>query len=203
MKKVSKLVLSAAVVGVFAGCGGDGDGIDLGAPSVVACFTVPQTVKFKLKSINTPAGLVSATSSTVGPMTYNNRAVTGQVFSYLNGTADTTYWMVTKDGVADVATVTYTDGTHITDMVLRPDMRPGEKATGTIRNATGTYTYFNTLVGFESVTLADKVFTNVCHIKEENNRDTITGNVWYAPGYGLIKQINDADGEVLQYDGDI
>ncbi|MDR2153768.1 MAG: hypothetical protein LBE78_01885 [Burkholderiaceae bacterium] len=203
MKKVSKLVLSAAVVGVFAGCGGGDDGIDLGAPSIVACFSAPKTVKYKLKATNTPAGLVSATSSTVGPMTYNNQAVTGQVLFYQNGTTDVDYWLVTKDGVAGIATVTYTGSTYTTDMVFHPDMRPGEKATGTIRNASGTYTLFNTLVGFEPITLADKVFPNACHIKEENSRDTTTGDIWYAPGYGLIKRVDATDGWTLQYDGDL
>jgi hypothetical protein len=202
MKKVFKLVLSAAVVGVFAGCGGDGDGIDLGAPSVVACHAAPKTVKFKIKATNVPIGQAAANQSIVGPMTYNSQAVTGQTFIYLNSGAATNYWTITNDGVTDIAKVDDYFGFEQLNMALPPNMSPGETRTGTIRTGANTYTYSNTLVKFEEVTLAGKTFPNACHIKVENGRFGTTDDAWYAPGYGLIKSIS-SGGMTIQYDGDI
>ncbi|MDR2153757.1 MAG: hypothetical protein LBE78_01830 [Burkholderiaceae bacterium] len=203
MKKVSKLVLSAAVVGVFAGCGGDGDGIDLGVPSIVACFSAPKTVEFKLKWTNIPVGQAAANKRSAGPMSYNNQALTGQISFFPNGNTESTYWKVTSSGVEDVAMVSYR-GTDTLNMVLPADMRPNQTIVGTSRNGNDTYTYSNTLVNFESLTLAEKTFPNTCHIRVENSRETgFTGDHWYAPGYGIVKQITNPGGITAQYDGDL
>jgi hypothetical protein len=202
MKKVSKLVLSAAVVGVFAGCGGDGDGIDLGAPSIVACFSVPKTVEFKLKSINVPAGQAAANRSIVGPMTYNGQALMGQTFYFPNGNSEINYWTVTNKGVTDVAWVK-SSGTETLDMVLPPDMSPNQRIMGTARTGNVTYTYSNTLVKFETVTLAGTTFPNTCYVKMEDGLIGTTSDIWYAPGYGIIKQVTVPGNWTVQYDGSL
>jgi hypothetical protein len=191
---VFKLVLSAAVVGVFAGCGGDGDGVDLGAPSIVACFAVPQTVEFSMTPSNAPS---SPNQSIVGPMKYNGQAVIGQTFIYPGGNKRTDYWTVTNKGVTDIASVR-SDGTDTLDMVFPSNMIPGQTIDGNVQTATGAYKYYNTLVRFEDVTLADKTFFNACHIKYEDSLGSAS-EVWYAPGYGLIKTVR--FGETSQYNG--
>jgi hypothetical protein len=202
MKKVSKLVLSAAVVGVFAGCGGGDDGIDLGAlPSVAACYSVPKTVNYKLKSINAPSNLMTATHTTIGPMTYKGQAVIGQTFFFPDDTANINYWTVTSSGVKDVADVNYLGVETIGDIVLPPNMTPGQTIKGTARSGNNTYTYSNTLLKFEEVTLADKTFPNTCLIRIENSRENGVTDAWYAPGYGRIKQVG--AGWTSQYDGDL
>jgi hypothetical protein len=204
MKKVSKLVLSAAVVGVFAGCGGDGDGVDLGAPSIVACYAVPQTVEFAIASFNMPPGRSVSNRSTVGPMKYNNQTVTGQTFFYPSGSSTTThtnYWNITNEGVMLIASVNDL-GAETYTFSLPKNMNPGEKQTGTSLAKNGSYTFSITFIGFERVDLAGKTFPNTCHLKEENSRGGVL-EAWYAPGYGLIKEVVSPGSMTTQYNSDL
>jgi hypothetical protein len=93
--------------------------------------------------------------------------------------------------------------TNDTPHVLPLDMKPGQTvtyqwhATTTANGMTvvgPTMTSTETLVGFETLSIAGKTFTNVCHFKHTNS-DT---DSWVAPGYGGIRTIfHDADGDHL------
>jgi hypothetical protein len=192
---------------VACGGGSDSSSVDPGpqvTASVVDCFTVPTTVNFSLAVINLPPNLTSANRVTAGPMTYNGQAVTGYKSFYPNEsslTAETTYWRITNEGVLPIATVSYLDS--ITESTVFPrNMTPGQTITGRIQDQTGAHAdVYYTLVGFEEVRLASKIFSNACHIRYKNSLGA-SSEVWYAPGYGNIKTIY-SNGSISQYNGDI
>ncbi|MCL1960574.1 MAG: isochorismatase family protein, partial [Desulfovibrionaceae bacterium] len=77
----------------------------------------------------------------------------------------------------------------------------------TCSNGTSSMTYptRTTLVRFETITLAGKTFSNACHFQEQELTDegrvdlsSSPVEMWFAPGYGLIKMI-DEDGYTMQY----
>jgi len=186
----------AAAVFVLSGCGGDDDNPVTGgngSPSITACFTVNKTVSYAVMS-NVSSGSVGANKSTVGPMTYNGQAVTGQTSFFPDGTKTYTtsnYWTVTNIGVTSIAGVDY-NGTSESDGTFFPqNMEPGQVVTNSSNDTT-------TFIGFETFTLAGKTFSNTCHFQAT---DTAGNRVetWYASGYGSIKQIN-ANG-TEQYNG--
>jgi len=192
----------AAAVFALSGCGGDDDnpviggGNNNGSPSITACFTVNKTVSYAMTASNVPSGSTAPNKSTVGPMTYNGQAVTGQTFSSTSGTTTSTaitYWAVTNSGVTGLASVNY-DGTIASDDTFFPqNMEPGQVVT----NSGGASTTF---MGFETFTLAGKTFSNTCHFKAMDQQgDPI--DKWYASGYGMIKQA--VNSSALQYNGSL
>jgi len=123
-------------------------------------------------------------------MTYNGQAVTGQTFFYPNGGttyAQTHYWKVANSGVTIVARVDYNGTVTPSSTFFPQNMTPGQAVAGDTA-----YTF----VGFETVNLASKTFSNACHFKDSG------GDVWYAPGYGNIKEVG-SDGSTTRYNGDI
>jgi hypothetical protein len=127
-------------------------------------------------------------------MMYNGQSVTGQTFFYPDGNTtytQTNYWSVTNSGVTLIAEIAY-NGTVTNDGTFLPyNMSPGQTATDPSNQP-------STFVGFETLTLAGQTFTNTCHLKGVDTQGNPT-DAWYAPGYGIIKQI-DANG-TDQYDG--
>ncbi|MCL2830511.1 MAG: hypothetical protein FWD77_07220 [Betaproteobacteria bacterium] len=78
-------------------------------------------------------------------------------------------------------------------------------------NDTVTYQQHTTFVGTETLTLAGKVFSNVCHLRLHSTMPAAPGiytdaDEWYAPGYGLIKATGSNTGMTVptqQYNGDL
>ena len=175
---------------------GDTGGSNPSGASITACFTVPTTVSFKVASSNVPSGQVGVSRSTAGPMTYNGQAVTGQTWFYTSGSTTYTeisYWTVTSSGVAYVANIN-TDGTVESSSLFYPqNMSPGQTATDSDNSR---YTF----VGFETVSLAGKTFSNACHIRAVGTQGSV--DAWLAPGYGSIKEIH-STGVTNQYNGDL
>jgi len=201
MEKTKKLWMVLLVTALLAlgGCAGYGRDGDSDAPgrngSITDCFTVNKTVNFTLASSNAQLDQVLPNRSTAGPTTYNGQAVTGQIFFYPKGSIamNTDYWTVTNSGVALIASV-HSDGTVVPDGSFYPyNMNPGQTATDSSKNVT-------TLVGFESISLAGKTFTNICHFKGVTSAGAMA-ETWFAPGYGMIKQIETTG--TMQYNGDL
>ena len=192
----------AAAVFALSGCGGDDDnpvtggGNNNGSPSITACFTANNTISYAMTSSNMPSDETAANKSTVGPMTYNGQSVTGQTNFFPSGTktyTQTTYWVVASNGVTGIATLNY-DGTVTDDGTFYPqDMKPGQIVTNPSNDVT-------TFIGFETITLAGKTFSNTCHFKATNPNGTQVDG-WFAPGYGAIKQI--INGGTIQYNGSL
>ena len=211
MKKTNVLaalpVLGLALA--LGGCGDD-DSDGGGAQSrssgfITACYTVNQTVSFGLTSTGVPSGQVYANRSTVGPMTYNGQAVTGQTFYYPSGgqvTSQTNYFIVTSGGITmgNTVVVNVDGSTSVTPdgSFLPQNMSPGQTVNST--------TDSNTFVGFETITLAGKTFYNTCHFKAlstingEGNAGSM--DVWVAPGYLTVKEVS-STGMTEQYSGDL
>jgi len=192
----------AAAVFALSGCGGDDDNPVIGgnnnngSPSITACFTANNTISYAVTASNVSSGSLAPNKSTVGPMTYNGQAVTGQTSFFPDGSktyAQTTYWSVTSSGVTAIAAVNYA-GTATDDGTFYPqNMEPGQIVT----NSSGTSTTF---IGFETITLAGKTFYNTCHFKQSNS-EGYQVEAWYAPGYEGIKQI--VNGTTTQYSGSL
>ena len=145
-----------------------------------------------MTSFNVPSGQSLWNRSTAGPMIYNGQVVTGQIYFYPNGSTQSIYWMVTSSGVKIIGSV-YSDGTVTSDGTFwSQNTNPGQTASDSNNNV-------STFVGFQTVNLAGKTFTNTCHFNAVGNQGS--GDVWYAPGYGVIKQVG-ATGTV-QYNGDL
>jgi hypothetical protein len=192
--KFLKVLPVVAVLGLTA-CGGDGgDDSDTqgGTGSIVDCFTVNKTVNFAVLSSALPANAIPPTRSTTGLMTYNGQAVTGQTFFYPNGNTtytDSTYWTTTNNGATLVAEVDYDGAVTIDGTFFPQNMNPGQGAIDSSNN-------ISTFVGFETISLASKIFSNTCHFKAGKT------DAWFAPGYGIIKRIAD-DGGIIQYNGNL
>jgi hypothetical protein len=131
-----------------------------------------------------------------GPMMYNGQSVTGQTLFYPSGNTTYTkidYWTVTNSGVTMIAEVS-NPGAATDDGTFFPqNMSPGQTVTNPSNDAT-------TFIGFETLTLAGQTFTNACHFNGVDHLGN-QGDAWYAPGYGMIKQVAN-DGSSWQYDGD-
>jgi hypothetical protein len=183
----------AAAVLALGGCGGSDDSTDAvvsSSGSITACFTANSTVSFSYTTTSNQL----PNRSTVGPMTYNGQAVTGQIAFYPSGTitAFTSYWTVASNGVTQIASVINNSTVELDGTFLPQNMNPGQAATGSNNNV-------STFLGFQTITLAGKTFANTCHFNIKDN--TGTTEQWYAPGYGVIQQVG-ATGTV-QYNGDL
>jgi hypothetical protein len=191
--KTAILLKTLPVLGltlVLSACGG-GDDDPEQTGSITACFTANQTVNYAMATSGLPSGSVGANRSTVGPMTYNGQAVTGQTLFYPSGSTTytaTTYWTVKSNGVTFIANVNPYGVATPSSLFLPVNMSPGQTATGSNNTL---YTFFQ----FETLILAGKTFPNTCHFKNTGEE------LWYAPGYGVIKQI-ESNGVISQYSGD-
>jgi hypothetical protein len=191
----------AAAVLVLGGCGGSSDNstdaVVSSSGSITACFTANNVVNFSVTA-NGPSNQILPNRSVVGPMIYNGQTVTGQKLFYPSGNTTYTrsdYWMVTNNGVTVIALVDY-DGTVTNNgTFFQENMNPGQ----TVINSSNDITTF---VGFETITLAGKTFSNVCHFKEADPDGTQT-EAWYAPGYGTIQGVSSNNGFNWQYNGDL
>ena len=198
--KFWKLLPVAAAALALGGCGGGGSGNDdsdtpPSSGSIIDCFTANKTVSFSVSTSNAPSGLIFPSRSTTGAMIYNGQSVTGQTFFYLSGNTtytESTYWTISNNGVTFAAEVDYNGVSAVDGTFLPQNMNPGQTATNS-SNVTTTF------VGFETVSLAGKTFSNTCHLKVVDQGDQ--GDGWYAPGYGMIKRIE--NGVTSQYSGDL
>jgi hypothetical protein len=172
--------------------GGDDDPGQTG--SITACYTANKTVSFAVASSGVPSGSVGPNRSTVGPMTYSGQAVTGQTIFYpIANYQETHYWTVTNSGVTGIAAVDYNGNVTRDGAFLPQNMSPGQTVT------TSTNVRYM-LIGFEAISLAGKMFSNTCHMKQIDSQGNAS-EYWYTPGYGIIKQI--ASGSTIQYNGDL
>jgi len=193
-KNLLKTLSACAVVLALGGCGGsDDDG------SIVACFTADRTVNFKMKASNVPSGQVGVSRSTVGPMNYGGQNLTGQKFFYTRGSTtyeETNYWRVASNGMTGVARVNIDGSVKPSSTFYPQDMSPGQIA----KDPDNSY---STFIGFETLSLGGKTFSNTCHfnvVYPDQNVDNT--DIWYAPGYAVIKQTY-SSGLMSQYDGDL
>ena len=201
MKFSKVLPVAAVVVLTLVGCGGGGSDSVAATPSnsgsITACFTANSTVNFAVVVSNAPANSVVANRSTVGPMTYNGQAVTGQTLFLPSGSTTYTqnvYWTVTSSGVTTIAEVDPNGTVTVDGMFFPQNMSAGQTATNSKNDV-------QTFVGFETITLAGRIFSNTCHIKEVDSLGNQTEG-WYAPGYGMVKN-NGGSGLAWQYNGDL
>jgi len=192
--KFWKLLPVAAAALALGGCGGGGsDDSDptSSSGSIIDCFTANKTVNFAITIV--PTSSTGTSRSTTGPMTYNGQAITGQIFFYANGAKESNYWSVASSGVTLIGSVTNNSAIVHDGSFLPQNMKPGQTVTDSNNNV-------SVFVGFETIELAGKTFTNTCHFSGVANIGT-TGDVWYAPEYGLVKSI---EGDLtLQYSGDL
>ena len=207
MNKTSLTTLPAALALALTlgACGGGDDPVPPphptpSGPFITDCFTVNKAITFAVTSFNVPSDSVGANKSTTEPTTYEGKPATGQTFFYPAGTTtykDTNYWTIIDNGVKFIAYISV-DGTVIpapANLFFKQDMAPGETLTDANNNV---YTF----VGFEKITLAGKTFSNTCRIKEKDS-DGNSDETWYAPGYGIIKQVDAQSGIIVQYSGDL
>jgi hypothetical protein len=188
------------------GGGGSGGG-QTQAASISACLTANKTVSFAVKGINLSANMVAPYKNTTGPMTYNGQPTTGQMWFYSGAqvVTRTQVWTVTNSGVTFIAWVAAMPDGSVTvgpiNETYPSNMSPGQSVNFTAQQDNGTFNGTETLVGFETITLAGKTFTNTCHTRNVVN-GTVNNDGWYAPGYGIIKIVY-YDGSTYQYDGDL
>ena len=185
--------------------GGSDDPISPPGPSITDCFTVNKTVTFAMTVSNEPLDYPTPKKSVTGPMPnpYDGQTVTGQTIFYLDGFnpagsqtyTETSYWTMTNSGVKIIAYVDYNSTVTSIDLLFPKDMKPGDKVTDSNNTL---YTF----IGFKNVTLSGKTFTNTCHIKETDSEGN-SDEAWYAPGYGMIQQVDNKSGMTIQYSGDL
>jgi hypothetical protein len=142
-----------------------------------------------------------ATRSSVGPTMLNDQEVTAQTWFYPNGETQVTYWKVTDTEVTYIVDIHPDDVIETANPPVFPEnMQVGQFAySGDIR-----YTF----AGFETINLGGRTFSASCHLVQEVvtssgeiNHDYYPVDIWFAPGYGIVKQA--WEGETIQYDGDI
>jgi hypothetical protein len=201
--KTTTLLKTLPVLGLtlaLSACGGDEDD---GGPvnpgqtgSITACFTADKTVNYAVATSGVPSGQVGVSRITVGPMTYRNQAVTGQTIFYISGSTtytDISYWTVTGSGVTFIAGVGVDGSVTPSNLFYPQNMSPGQTMTSSDNTK-------YTLIGFESISLAGKMFFNTCHIKKVDNQGSV--DAWLAPGYGNIKSVY-SNGGKYEYSGDL
>ncbi|MCL2830686.1 MAG: hypothetical protein FWD77_08125 [Betaproteobacteria bacterium] len=186
---------------------GGGNGGNTGSGSIAACFSWDKPVSFAI------AG-GEVIRRTVGPATYKGRAVMGQSDFYQNASQNSTEYYEIRDGSIFQTDRVYTTGNTLLScsgncQVMPLSAQPGYSFDSSYSlNEIGPYQLHTTFVGTETLTLAGKVFSNVCHL---NQQATLAGHyinqdLWYAPGYGLIKSTASSPGGYIpssQYNGDL
>jgi hypothetical protein len=198
--KTTTLLKTLPVLGltlVLSACGG-GDDDPQQNGSITACFTANQTVNYAVATSNVPAGQVGVSRSRIRPTTYSGQAVTEQTFFYVRGNATYTelvYWAVTNNGVASVANIDMNNIATPYSVFFPQGMGKNQTV---ISSTNDRYTF----VGFETFSLANKSFYNTCHFNIVDSQSSTEDNVWYAPGYGVIKEVH-SNGVITQYNGDL
>jgi len=175
--------------------------------SIKACFTVPAAgVRYGYSSINAP-GTNPITIYPVSvvlrqvPYTYNGQSVTAAeaVATYTDGKTETVHWTLTSNSVIEIDKVSlHTNSTQPSGLEYPDNMQVGQTVQSPTDHSSATF------AGYENLTLAGKTFANTCHFSysDPTTNNATAGDVWYAPGYGLIKQVTSA-GWTLQYSGDL
>jgi hypothetical protein len=185
-------------------------------------LTAPDTVDYALACSPTAGdiatGLFYPVSQSVGPATSNGKAVTvnGQpvvqtITTMSDGSTSPQYWTTTSNNVAFFSDV-YPDGITSADTPIETiplNMQPGQSIT---ENSDAKSVEQLTFVGFETLALAGKTFSNACHFSLSTHIAQTTGtdaidNAWYAAGYGAIQDIDVAYDQAYTmtqaYNGDL
>jgi len=173
--------------------------------SIANCFAAPTspvafTKVYDPPIPNLPAYLIKVT---VGPATFNGKAVSGSTTVTTGMGAPTStyseYWTVTSSGVTMLG-ATLADGTIFNP--ASPDVwplntKPGDYLDGITAGGT---TKRMTFLGFETLTIAGKTFSNACRFNQTDSHGT-SSDQWYAAGYYQIKSLS--SGQSVQYNGDV
>jgi len=179
--------------------------------SIAACFTVPNNISFALTPIEVGQGYYVKAS--IGPGIFNGQTATAQTYFYEDGDSETAYWTITNKGIymlGGTRTPTITDeGTVSTpdtsSLIIPLDAQPGQSM---IYVNNDNISLKLTFIGWETLTLAGKTFSNTCHFQ----RSLISPNPggyadladsWYAPGYGEIRNDMAPGKTAYQYAGDL
>jgi hypothetical protein len=195
MNTTIKLTAAAACALTLTACGGAGNS----GPSIAACFTAPNTINYAWTwsvSAGSP-GLVYPVSQSVGPATLNGKtiSVNGQpvvqtITTMSDESTSPLYWTTENSNVIFFLEVN-PDGTTSADTPIQTiplDMQPDQSVTVNESDPPQQLTF----TGFETLTLAGKTFSNVCHFTSNTyvaGVGNATDDTWYAAGYGLIQEI--------------
>jgi|GEM_PF-2183063 len=189
--------------------------------SIAACFSANSRVNYAVTSTGAPADDIIR--RTVEPTTYNGEAVMGVTDFYSTRNPDYSigYYGIANGIVYHRAQV-YDSGEVLTyasdDLVTALlDMQPSQYFDQ--RYAQNMSSWFilpererrTTFVGYETIVLAGKTFSNVCRFHSHDFQvnfisSYVDQELWFAPGYGLIKMTTETSllgNGSYQYDGDL
>ncbi|MCL2830513.1 MAG: hypothetical protein FWD77_07230 [Betaproteobacteria bacterium] len=187
-----------------------------GNPSIAACFSADKAVSYTITGAGNQQGIIRRT---IGPATYKGQAVTGDTEFFSTPTHTTQYLGITSTEVTILATV-YQNGDVLTysptNFLWAPlSIQPGQsfdRRYTFLLNASPVLVsdYHTSFVGYETIILAGRSFSNVCHFRE-HTVSTPGGIVadaewWFAPGYGAILFTNTSsygDSGSYQYAGSL
>jgi len=238
MEKITKLMAAGLCGLALSACGGGGsDNNIVPKGAVAACFTMPETMRFRVNYFQANGIVVPGAyyDRTAGPATFNGQSVTqsetvGHVIypGFPEYFRDVEYWTVTDAGMTflghaieqlvmtpenpnEYVWMTFLDYTANPAPVIPLDIQPGQSvdfasALVVAENFDAPASF--TFVGQETLTLAGKAFSDVCHFRLQGTppglTSPVTTDLWYAPGYGEIQRRDTStDDSVWRYDGDL
>ncbi|MCL2831282.1 MAG: hypothetical protein FWD77_11220, partial [Betaproteobacteria bacterium] len=167
-----------------AGGGGGGGGI-------AACFSADRTITYAITGNGS-----NAVSRTIGPTIYNGQAAIKSTDYTSNGSVvSSEYSAITSSDVVYLAgdfgggvLLSYTPQMVLAHLSMQPGSSFDQRNVMAGSAQVDTHTVF---VGYETLTLAGKTFSNVCHFRNTRAMSgagiTTADDAWHAPGYGVIK----------------
>ncbi|MCL2829466.1 MAG: hypothetical protein FWD77_01860, partial [Betaproteobacteria bacterium] len=175
--------------------GGSGN---TGGGGIAACFSADSPVTYAVSG-------ATYASTTVRPDTYEGRPAISNTQYNANGSIySVNYTEITSSDVLQPATVIGNGAMTLsytpTYVRARLSMQPGQSFDQRATMSTGiTYDIHTNFVGYETLTLAGKTFSNVCHFIETQvgGGASVKTEFWMAHGYGPIK-VNS-----IQYAGEL
>jgi len=176
-----------------------------GTGSVAECFKMPTAVKnYELLATNSDyPGVTLPLQVRLAPVTFMGQSATEYTLNNtLTGESMLNYLTTTNNSMCTVAT---NDWGATESIIVYPtpecypfNISPGASFdfpgfTTTIPGSAGTtYTQdksHNTFIGFATLTLSGKTFSNACHFKSVSATLDDTEEDWIASGYGIVKSI--------------